>query len=62
MGASSGYNNYMDREGTKVAESDREKTRVVESDSYFTSVSLYRDWLDTNMKDPQYCQHGAVTN
>ena len=52
MGATSAYNNFMDSEETKVAESD----------SYFTPISLYRDWLDTNMKDPQYCQHGAETN
>ena len=59
MGETNGHNDYMDRERTKVAESDSD---VAESDSYFTPISLYRDWLDTNMKDPQYCQHGAETN
>ena len=53
MGASSGtYNDYMDSEGTKVADTV----------SQFTQISHYRDWVDSNMKDPQYCQHGAETN
>ena len=53
MGASSGkYEDYMDKEETKVANTV----------SYFTQISHYRDWLDSNMKDPQYCQHGAETN
>ena len=53
MGASSGkYGEYE--------EGDEEL--MANTMSYFTPISLYRDWLDSNMKDPQYCQHGAVTN
>ena len=53
MGASSGkYEDYLDKEETKVANTV----------SYFTQISHYRDWLDSNMKDPQYCRDGAVTN
>ena len=54
MGASSNsnYEDYMDKEETKVANTV----------SYFTQISHYRDWLDSNMKDPQYCRDGAVTN
>merc|ERR1711874_715627 len=52
MGASSGYYNYYN---------DRELTSMTSTASYFTQISHYTDWLDSNMKDPQFCQHGAAT-